>query len=229
MKKISLITAVAFAALCMLQSCIELKQVTHINKDGSGIINIHYSTRMSNLSMGDEMGNFAFSEIKARNYLTSADTEVRELKIDTRNNDSTIHVTAVVNFSDFNKLNEAKTFSKFRTLWEKSGDEYVFMYALDKDSVAGINFSKGNNELNYEFNFPGDVVSGNGKSEGSKAVWKIQSSGISDGFNLQARVKAGSALSQLFRVEVLVALILLALALFTFRNMRRSNEKKAAL
>ncbi|MBX7042920.1 MAG: hypothetical protein K1X85_08455 [Ignavibacteria bacterium] len=228
MKKRNLITALAFAVLCLLQSCIELKQVTHINKDGSGIVNIHYSTRISNLSMGDEMGNFAFSETKARNYLTSAGTDVRELKIETRNDDSTIHVTAVMNFSDFNKLNDAKTFSKFRTLWEKAGDEFVFMYALDKDSVAGINFSKGTNELNYEFNFPGEVVSGNGKSEGNKAVWKIQSSGISDGFNLQARVKAGSVLSELLRLEVLVALILLALALFTFRNIRRSNEKKTA-
>lgn len=225
MNKNAIACAAAFVICTIFSSCIELKQVTHIKDDGSGFMSIHYWTHLSNLSMGDEIGDFAFSEIKARNFLTSATTDVREITIESNTPDSTIHVKAVLNFTEFSKLNNARTFSKFVTSWEKAGGEYRFRYLLSKDSVKSGSFLRGKNRLYYEFNFPGEIVSSNGKSFGNKAEWEFEVSKLAEGINMQAQVKAGNAISQIFRIETLVIVILLILALITYRNIRRSQGR----
>ncbi len=213
-----------FAVAATLSSCIELKQVTHLNKDGSGIITLYYSTKLSNLSMGDELGDFAFSEIKARNFLTSANSDVRELKIETKDTDSTVYVSAIVNFKDFNKLNSAKSFSKSQTLWEKTSEGYKFGFAIDKDSVKLSNFGDAKHMLMYEFDFPGDVISSNGKFSGKKASWTFELSQLKSGINMTATAKSDSGICGMFGLELPVIILLAGLVFLTIRNIRKRDN-----
>ncbi len=207
-------------------SCIDIKQKTHINSDGSGIVNLHYSTKLSNLSMGDELGDYAFSEIKAKNFLTSANSEVREFKMEKRDSDSTLHVSAVVNFKDFNKLNSAKTFSKFNTLWRESAEGYEFSYNLHKDSTAAKSVPKGSGKLEYEFDFPGEVEFSNGTHSGSKANWSFDLSETAEGFDMTAKIKSAGGLFGLLSVNSIIIILLAVLAFITIRNFVRNRESR---
>ena len=215
-----------FAVTATLSSCIDLKQVTHLNKDGSGIVTLYYSTKLSNLSMGDELGDFAFSEIKARNFLTSANSDVRELKIETKDSDSTVYVSAIVNFNDFNKLNSAKSFSKVQTLWEKTSEGFKFGFVIDKDSVKLSNFGDAKHMLLYEFDFPGDVISSNGKNSGQIANWAFDLSQLKSGINMTATVKSDSGICGMFGLELPIILLLAGLVFLTVRNIRKRDSKE---
>ncbi len=215
-----------FAVTATLSSCIDLKQVTHLNKDGSGIVTLYYSTKLSNLSMGDELGDFAFSEIKARNFLTSANSDVRELKIETKDSDSTVNVSAIVNFNDFNKLNSAKSFSKVQTLWEKTSEGFKFGFVIDKDSVKLSNFGDAKHMLLYEFDFPGDVISSNGKNSGQKANWAFDLSQLKSGINMTATVKSDSGICGMFGLELPIIILLAGLVFLTVRNIRKRDSKE---
>ncbi len=216
--------AIIFLLSIVFSSCIDLKQVTHINKDGSGVITIMYSTKLSNLSMGDELGDFAFSEIKAKNYLSSANSDVRELKIESRQSDSTVYVTAIVNFTDFNKLNAARSFSKLTTLWEKTSEGYKFAYIINKDSVKVSNFGEGPHYLNYEFEFPGNVITSNGKFEGRKAKWTADMNQLKSGIEMTATIESSSGVCGMFGIELPIVLLLAGLFLLTMRNIRSSKQ-----
>ena len=221
-KKFSIALLILFAFL--FSSCIDLKQVTHINKDGSGIITIYYSTKLANLSMGDELGDFAFSEIKAKNFLTSANSDVRELQIESKQSDSAVYVTAIINFADFNKLNTAKSFSKLNTIWERTSEGYKFAYIINKDSVKISNFGEGPHYLNYEFEFPGEVVSSNGKTEGRKVKWTTDLNQLRSGIEMTATVEASSGVCGMFGFELPIILMLAGLFFLTMRNFRSSKK-----
>jgi hypothetical protein len=213
-----------FVAIVTMSSCVDLKQVTHLNKDGSGVVTLYYSTKLSNLSMGDELGDFAFSEIKARNFLTSANSDVRELKIETKDSDSTVYVSAIVNFKDFNKLNSAKSFSKVQTLWEKTSEGFKFAFVIDKDSVKLSNFGDGKHMLVYEFDFPGDVITSNGKNSGKKASWTFELSQLKSGINMTATVKSDSGICGMFGLELPIIILLAGLVFLTLRNIKKRDS-----
>ena len=126
LSKLTFVMSVAF----MLSSCVNIDQQTTINKDGSGNIVLHYWTATSNLSMGDELGGFSFTEDQIKKKFTSLNSDITELKIETKESDSTTHVKVKISFNDLNKLNEAEGFSKVNTVWKKTSDGFVFNYIL---------------------------------------------------------------------------------------------------
>lgn len=227
MKIINFAAVLAFAML--VTSCISVKQKTRLNPDGSGSIEIHYSAEFATLSMGDEIGDFAFSEAKAKQFLSSATVEAREVKLTKTDSDSVVSVTAAVSFRDFNKLGTARTFSKFRTIWEKDTEGYRFEYSLHPDSLKIGNPGAEKNQLEFEFEFPGEVISSNGEISGNKAKWTFDIAAVGQGLNMNARIKADSGICGGFGYELPVIVLLGLLGLYTLRNIlkRNSPEKKA--
>ena len=128
MKKLFLKLSFVIFAAVLFSSCVNIDQQTKINKDGSGSISLHYWTATSNLSMGDELGGFSFTEDQIKKKFTSLNSDLTEIKIEKIDSDSTTHVRAKISFKDLNKLNEAEGFSKVKAVWEKTSDGFIFNY-----------------------------------------------------------------------------------------------------
>ncbi|MBK8982491.1 MAG: hypothetical protein IPM38_09280 [Ignavibacteria bacterium] len=190
-----------FASI-IFQSCINIDQQTVINEDGSGTIFLHYSTRSSNLSMGDEIGGFSFSEEQIRKNYTSLNSDVTELKTEVTEADSTTHVRLKISFKDFNKLPEAKGFSNSRTEWKKGDDKYIFSYTLVKDTVSADKLASGEYKLIYRFTFPDEVIVSNGVIDGNSVSWEKSLSQLKEDINMTAEIKNETGVCGLFGIEL---------------------------
>ncbi len=190
-----------FATL-FLQSCINLEQQTTINKNGSGTISLHYWTRSSNLSMGDELGGFSFSEEQIRKNYTSINSDVTELKTEVIESDSTSHVRLKISFKDFNKLPEAKGFSNTKTEWKKDDGKYIFNYTQGKDTVSADKLASGEYKLIYGFNFPDEVIISNGVIDGNSVRWEKSLSQLKDDIVMTAEIKNERGACGLFGLEL---------------------------
>ena len=204
----------------IFQSCINIDQQTMINKDGSGTISLHYWTRSSNLSMGDELGGFSFSEEQIRKNYTSINSDVTELKTELTEADSTTHVRLKISFKDFNKLPEAKGFSNSKTEWKKGDGKYIFSYTLGKDTVTADKLASGEYKLIYGFTFPDEVIVANGVIDGKSVTWEKSLSQLKEDISLTAEIKNETGVCGLFGIE-LPGILLLGLMYSGFRLRKR--------
>jgi hypothetical protein len=189
--------------------CVNVDQKTVINNDGSGNIVLHYWTKNSNLSMGDEVGGFAFADTKVRENYSSGNTEVTDVKIEKNDVDSTSHVNVKLNYKDFNKLSEAKAYSKVTPVWTKGDNGMTFSYTIAKDTANAGNMGMNEYTLTYAFEFPGDVLETNGRKDGSnKVVWEKTVADLKDDLVFTATVKSGGKGCGLFGIELPIVILL---------------------
>lgn len=193
----------------LVNGCINYDQKTVLNSDGSGTMKIHYWAKTSNI-MGDEISGFSFKEDKIRDKFSSANTQVGDVKIEEKKEDSTKHVYLDLKFKDINKLTDAKGFSKIKSSWTKGKEGMEFVYTLLKDT-ANSGFGMDSYKLTYEFEFPNEVISSNGKIDGKKVSWSKTLADLKDDVEMKAVVKAEKKCG-IFGIElpivILVGLIL---------------------
>ena len=175
----------------ILSGCVNYDQKATINSDGSGTMKIHYWAESTNISSG-ELGGFGFTEDKARNNFTSSNTQVGDVKVeDKKETDTTksTHVYLDVKFKDINKLSEAKGFAKIKASWEKGKEGMDFKYTLLKDTAnSGMGMDK--YKLTYEFEFPNEVITTNGKMNGKKVSWEKSLTDLKDDVDMTATIKS---------------------------------------
>jgi len=202
MKKQFLIFHISF--LIFISGCINLEQTTKINDNGSGTIMLHYWTKNSNLTMGDELGGLSFTEDKVRQNYSSPNTTVISVYIENTDDDSTTHVKLNIQFQDLNRLSEAPGFSKIRPGWSKGNNMMEFSYVIEKDSVnvAGMN----DNILEYKFEFPDEVVSTNGIKDGNSVTWRKPLSDHKENIEMIATVRSKGKVCGIFGFDFLIIL-----------------------
>jgi len=190
--------------LIFISGCINLQQTTKIHDDGSGTISLHYWTKSSNLSMGDELGGLSFTEDKVKQNFTSPNTTVKSVNIENKDDDSTTHVQLDIDFNDFNRLAEAPGFSKTRTGWNKGNNMMEFSYVIEKDSinVTGLN----DNILEYKFEFPNEVISTNGINDGNTVTWRKPLSDLKENLEMTATVKSKGKVCGIFGYGFLIVM-----------------------
>jgi hypothetical protein len=202
----------------ILSGCVNYDQKTTINSDGSGTMKVHYWASSNNIS-GGELGGFGFTEDKARTNFSSSNTDVTNVKIEEKNDTDTTkstHVYLDIKFKDINKLTDAKGFSKIKVSWEKGKDGMDFKYTLLKDTVNS-GYGMDSYKLTYEFNFPNEIISTNGKAEGQKVTWNKDLSDLKEDVIMTATVKSPKKCG-LFGIELPILVFLGIFMVYSFRR-----------
>lgn len=193
--------------LLCISGCIDLEQVTKLKPDGSGSIDLHYRTKSSNLSMGDELGGLSFNEDQIRKRFSSSNTNIKSVVVENVEADTTTHVKINIEFNDFNYLSEAQGFSGIKSQWIKGNGVMEFSYIIEKDSVnvSGMN----ENFLEYKFEFSDEVIATNGVKEFNTVSWKIPVSRLTDKIEMTATVKSKGKTCGIFGYEFMIFLAVL--------------------
>ncbi len=204
----------------ILSGCVNLDQKTTLNSDGSGTMKIKYWTKSKNVS-GDELAGFGFTEAKVKSNYTSSSTEPSDIKIEKNTTtDSLITVTLNVKFKDLNKISDAKAFSKIKASWEKGSDGMDFKYTLLQDTANAKSMGMSDYKLTYEFEFPGEVISTNGKKDGKKVTWDKTVADLKEDVNMTATIKSGKKCG-LFGLELPVTFLLGMTLMYGIRKRRK--------
>ncbi len=199
--------SILFLTAVFLSGCVNLEQKTKLNADGSGTMNIKYWTKSSNVS-SDELSGFGFTEAKVKSNYTSANTEPAEIKIEKNaSEDSLAVVTLTVKFKDLNKLSEASAFKKIKASWADGKEGKEFKYVLLQDTSSAKNMGMEEYKLNYEFEFPGEVLSTNGVKDGQKVKWEKTVADLKEDITMSATVKSGKKCG-LFGMELPIIFLL---------------------
>lgn len=202
------------------QGCVNLEQKSKINADGSGTMTVHYWTASSNIT-GDELSGFGFTEEKVKENYTSNSTEAADIKVEKNETDSTTHVSLNVKFKDFNKLNEAKAFSKIKSSWAKGKDGMDFVYTIPADPSNAGNMGMSDYKLNYVFEFPGEVAITNGKQDGMKVTWAKTIADLKEDIEMKATIKTAKKCG-IFGMEFPIIIF----GLFLGLGIRKYKSKK---
>jgi hypothetical protein len=188
-KKFTFLIFIIFSII-LLHSCVNYDQKATLSGDGSGIMEIHYWSQMSNFSMSTTLGKFDFEEQKIRDNYTSPYTSVSNLKVEDILTDSTKHVNFTLNFTDIKKLSEAKGFKDVFVSWEEGSDGMNFKYIQLKDTSAANGMTAKDYTVTYTFDMPGDILSTNAdKKEGSTLIWLYKVSDLNRNLEMNATVK----------------------------------------
>lgn len=217
-----------FVILCLIgiNGCVNVDQKTTLKEDGSGTIKLHYWTSMKNLSMGEEIGGFSFSESGVKTNYTAPGVEPSDIKITENTDDSTKHVNLTVGFKDFNKLSDAKGFAKSKQVWAKGKDGMDFKYTLLKDTANASGMGMEEFKLNYEFAMPGEVIVTNATSkDGTTLKWSKTVADLKDDVVMTATIKGGGDKKcGLFGMELPVIVFFGLMFGYTLRNKNKKRK-----
>ncbi|MEO8665258.1 MAG: hypothetical protein ABI462_07165 [Ignavibacteria bacterium] len=211
-----------------LNGCLNVRQKTVINEDGSGTINLHYWMRsQGEIPYGDEIDGYSFIESEARKKYTSYNTVIKEFRKFDDSKDTTNHIELTMDFKNINKLSETPGFSRVQISYVKGKDGYDFRYFIPKDTTLKQEYIKDDHTLEYTFEFPKEVKTSNGtildtKDHNSvKWVIPVKEHKIKD-FEMIATVKDKSGICGLFGMEL--PLILIAGLVFIKFKKRKSKK-----
>lgn len=200
-----------------LTGCVNVEQKTTLKQDGSGSMKVHYWTKMSNVESNSDLGGFSFEEAKAKQNYSSSNTNVTGVKVEKKLDDSTKHVTVELTFKNINDISSAKAFEKVKASWKEGKDGMDFSYTIAKDTANAKNVGSSDTKLNYEFEFPAEVLKTNGRKDGQKVIYEKTLADLKDDIEMTATVKSEGKKCGLFGMEfpvlVLAGLAFSALAL----------------
>ncbi|MBE2219667.1 MAG: hypothetical protein IAE90_15755 [Ignavibacteria bacterium] len=222
-KKLLVFCSVLFVFAIYLSGCVNFDQKTAIKQDGSGSMTVHYWTKMSNVKSSTELGSFSFEEAKAKSNYTSSNTDVKNVKVEEKLGDSTKHVTVELSFKNINDISSAKAFEKIKASWKEGKEGMDFTYFVPKDTSNAGNMGSSDIVLNYEFEFPAEVLKTNGRKDGQKIIYEKKLSDLKNDLEMTATVKSEGKKCGLFGMEL--PLLVLAGMLVTSAGIRRKNRK----
>ncbi|MCC6866866.1 MAG: hypothetical protein IT280_11995 [Ignavibacteria bacterium] len=219
-KKIFLFSSILIAMALYLSGCVNFEQKTVLKQDGSGSMTVHYWTKMSNLKSSTELGGFSFDEAKAKSNYSSSNTDVKSVKLEDKLDDSTRHATVELTFKNINDINSAKGFEKIKASWKEGKDGMDFSYTVPKDTSNAKNMGSDDIVLNYEFDFPAEVLKTNGRKDGQKVVYEKKLSDLKNDLEMTATVKNEGKKCGLFGMEFPL-LALAGMMMFSVRLRRK--------
>ncbi len=203
-----------------LSGCVNLDQKTVLKDDGSGTMKVKYWTKSSNVT-SDELAGFGFTEAKAKANYSSSNTEVSDIVVKKNaTTDSTTEVSLNVKFKDFNKLSDAKAFSKIKASYVKGKDGMDFKYVLLEDTANSKQMGMNEYKLTYEFDFPGEVINTNGKKDGKVVKWENTVADLKDDIEYTATIKSGGKCG-LFGLELPIIILFGISVLYTAKRRKK--------
>lgn len=218
-KKIFLFSSLLIAFAFYLAGCVNVEQKTTLKQDGSGSMTVHYWTKMSNVKSSSDLGGFSFEEEKAKKNYTSSNSEVEKVEVEEKLDDSTKHVTVDLKFKNINEINSAKAFEKVKASWKEGKEGMDFSYTLAKDTSNAKNMGSSDIKLNYEFDFPAEVLNTNGRKDGQKVVFENTLADLKEDIEMTATIKNEGKKCGLFGMEFpLMALAGLAMVSLRVRR-----------
>ncbi len=183
-------------------ACVNVNQKTTLNSDGSGTIKLEYWAKMNNLKSSTELGSFSFKEETAKKNYTSSNSEVTSFKMEDKLDDSTKHVYMDIKFKDLNQLPSAKGFEKTKASWKEGKEGKDFMFTLLQDTSNAKTMGSSDYKLTYTFDFPGEVLSTNGRKDGKSVVWEKTLADLKTDVEMKATVKDEGKKCGLFGFEM---------------------------
>ncbi len=198
----SLLAVMIFAFSVYLVGCVNYDQKTTLKEDGSGSMKIHYWSSMKNFSMGTTLGKFDFDEAKAKEKYKSSNSDVTSIKVEDKLDDSTKHVYMDIKFKDLNQLPSAKGFEKTKASWKEGKEGKDFMFTLLQDTSNAKTMGSSDYKLTYTFDFPGEVLSTNGRKDGKSVVWEKTLADLKTDVEMKATVKDEGKKCGLFGFEM---------------------------
>lgn len=146
---------------------VNVYQPSTLNNDGSGSFKLSYNTPDSTITEVKVIGNFPFTETEAGANFSSPNTEVKTVNIFNDKEKLVTHVVVEIDFTDINKISEAKGFSNIKASWVKSDSGMVFNWTILKNpaqqSILGDQL--------YIFRFDGQILSSNGLINRDTVIW----------------------------------------------------------
>jgi len=203
-------------------ACVNVNQKTTLNNDGSGTIKLEYWAKMSNLNSSTELGSFSFEEVSARKNYTSSNSEVTSFKMEDKLDDSTKHVYMDIKFKDLNNLTTAKGFEKTKASWKEGKEGKAFMFTLLQDTSNAGTMGSSDYKLTYSFEFPGEVLSTNGRKDGKTVTWEKTLADLKTDVEMTATVKDEGKKCGLFGVEMPLVFVL---GLTLLKSLKRKKNK----
>jgi len=169
---ILLLTTVIFSL-----GAVKIYQTGNLKSNGSGNIKIVYSAKANELKENKfTIGNFHFSEEQARKQFSSPNTTVKNVKLDFSQKDSTYFMTVNVDFTNINKLSEARGFSNVKASYVKTEKGNEFKYIL----TANPELYKKFENQSYIIEFENKVISSNGAIKDNTVTWGNRNKSNSD-------------------------------------------------
>lgn len=156
-----------------------------LNDNGSGTIKLNYNNVGSVLKENKfVLGNLPFSDKIAEGFFNSKYSTVKKAKLDFDAGQDKYFMTIELEFTDINKLNEAKGFSNIRTAWYNTDTGTVFTYTI----AANPDMAKYFESQTYVVNFRSPIKKTNGTIKSTTVTWPNVTPQNSD-INLTANVK----------------------------------------
>ena len=204
----------------ILGGCLDYEQETWLAEDGSGRMDIHYWMSESMLVWLKD-GTLTFNEDSVRHRYAAEGIDVEDVRVFTREEDSTRHVEATLRFEDITALPACKGFEDVTLRWMREGDVFRFEQSIPVDSGSEEAFLE-QFDFVYTYHFPGPVRESNADSvSGSTAVWNFKLSELASSESLTAIVEArsGQNIWWVMAVAAVVAALIIILAV-----MRRKRK-----
>jgi hypothetical protein len=204
----------------ILAGCLDYEQETWLAEDGSGRMEVHYWMSESMLVWLKD-GTLTFNEDSVRHRYDAEGIEVEDVRVFTREEDSTRHVEAVLRFDDITALPACKSFEDVTFRWMREGDVYRFEQSIPVDSGSDEAFLD-QFDFVYTYHFPGTVLESNADSvSGSTAVWSFKLSELASSEALAATVEAPSGQNIWWVLGVIGVVVVLIIVLATVRRKRK--------
>lgn len=211
------ITAVLILLPLLIVGCINYEQNTELNEDGSGSMEIHYWIAESVLSWFNS-GALTFHEDSVRAQYASDGISIDDVRIETRDSDSTRHVHVALHFDDINKLSAATGFKDLDVRWMREGDVCRFVQTLPATSTAEDGMLE-EFTFTYRFDFPGEIRESNADStSGSDAVWIFKLSEMDSARKMEAVIVASSGSNVWWIVSIIAVVVIAAIVLMRKRK-----------
>lgn len=209
--------------LCLLPllfaGCIFYEQNTELNEDGSGEMEIHYWISENMLSWF-KGGTLSFHEDSVRAQYLADGVEVRSVRTESRDADSTRHVFVSLQFDDISHLSECSGFSDVQVKWMREGDVFRFVQTLPATSSSGDGMLD-NFTFTYRYDFPGSIRESNADTvRDNHAVWVFHLSDLNAENRMEAVIVAPSG-TNVWWVGGIVAVVLLAAFVLWLRRKRQ--------
>lgn len=212
----------AFGLAFYFTACVNVNQKTTLNSDGSGTIKLEYWAKMNNLKSTTDLGSFSFKEDKAKQNYTSSNSEVTNIKIEDKLDDSTKHVYMDIKFKDLNNLTSAKGFEKTKASWKEGKEGKDFMFTLLQDTSNSKTMGSSDYKLTYTFEFPGEVLKTNGRKDGKSVIWEKTLADLKTDVEMTATVKDEGKKCGLFGIEMP---LVFALGMTVLAGINRKRKK----
>ena len=148
---------------------------------------------------------------------------MKKVKVEEKLDDSTKHVTVELSFKNINVISSAKAFEKIKASWKEGKEGMDFSYFVPKDTSNAGNMGASDIVLNYEFEFPAEVLKTNGRKDGQKIIYEKKLSDLKNDLEMTATVKSEGKKCGLFGMEL--PLLVLAGMLVTSAGIKRKNRK----